>query len=100
MPPILILVIFLGVTIALMAASIKISLYLSMGEAPRTQGTGHVPAASARSVQAATVERQVYYLRAPYELSARYARGGLMVVAGILLLIVLATISILGSFHP
>ena len=94
MEPIQILLVFLGGTMILIVGGTWVSLYLFTEHALETN-SNHVV------VEKPGVERPVYYRAARIEdTSANYARGGLMVIAGILLLTVIAVVSIFsGILH-
>jgi hypothetical protein len=104
MEPILVALVALLVVVGLIVAGTRFSLYLFLLKAESTQRFAqHRPATEERMSQdnEYSVERSLYYETLDTDSSsARYARSSLMVVALVLLLAIMATISIVaGLFH-
>ncbi|HEU0003683.1 MAG TPA: hypothetical protein VFQ36_22435 [Ktedonobacteraceae bacterium] len=103
MEPILVALVALFVAIVLIIGGTRFSLYLFLLNAEGTRRfTQRMPVTEERMPQDIEyrVERQMYYENADISSSARFARNSLLVIALILLLGIVATVSVVaGLFH-
>lgn len=103
MEPILVALVALFVAIVLIIGGTRFSLYLFLLNAEGTRHfTQRMPVTEERMPQDIEyrVERQTYYENADINSSARFARNSLIVIALILLLGIVATVSVVaGLFH-